>query len=308
MEVSRVHFGIAFDGWRRFDSRTYDPAIYVSYRRTFSALVATLAATPISPQYDTGGFALGCQAYTFKTFTAFEAIDKTAQAGGKVIEFFPGQKLSADRPGAKLDQHMSDDDLAALKTKLGQAGIIAVNYGVVGGAARANGGRFLNSPKNSTSTASPPNRSTNWISSRSWSRSSTSALAFTSMNGVTTIRATKCGTPIMSFPLSRTATAASAPAPTPAIGWLPAWTRWNPSSCSKAASSVAISRTKMSWAREGHCVPYGTGVGKIKEILDELKAQAFHGNISIEYEFNWDNSVPDVKQCVDFVRAYGEKP
>jgi hypothetical protein len=48
-------------------------------------------------------------------------------------------------------------------------------------------------------------------------------------------------------------------------------------------------------------------VGKVKEILDELKAQGFQGNISIEYEYNWMNSVPDVKQCVDFVRDHGAK-
>jgi len=57
----------------------------------------------------------------------------------------------------------------------------------------------------------------------------------------------------------------------------------------------------------GHCVPFGTGIGKCGEILDELKAQGFKGNISIEYEYNWLNSVPDVKQCVEFVREHGKK-
>ena len=41
--------------------------------------------------------------------------------------------------------------------------------------------------------------------------------------------------------------------------------------------------------------------------LAELKRQNFTGNISIEYEFNWDNSVPDIKQCIDFVRAWKAK-
>jgi sugar phosphate isomerase/epimerase len=98
-----------------------------------ASTLTQLSAMDIPAQYDTGGFALGCQAYTFNRFTAFEAIDKTAEAGGKMIEFYPGQKLSADRPGAKLDHNMSDADLDALKGKLAQAGIIAVNYGVVGG-------------------------------------------------------------------------------------------------------------------------------------------------------------------------------
>ena len=65
------------------------------------ALALTLSAqaeTKIPDEYKTGGFFIGCQAYTFNRFTVFEAIEKTAAAGGKVIEFFPGQKLSKDEP------------------------------------------------------------------------------------------------------------------------------------------------------------------------------------------------------------------
>src|SRR3984957_14957263 len=91
----------------------------------FAFTLAQVSAMDIPSQYDTGGFAVGVQAWTFKDFPAFEAIDKTVAAGGKVIEFFPGQKLSADRPGAKLDHHTTDEDMAALKAKLAQAGIIA---------------------------------------------------------------------------------------------------------------------------------------------------------------------------------------
>jgi sugar phosphate isomerase/epimerase len=49
---------------------------------------------------------------------------------------------------------------------------------------------------------------------------------------------------------------------------------------------------------------YGTGVSDIKGILDELKRQNFEGHISIEYENNWDHSVPDVAQCIGFVRGW----
>jgi sugar phosphate isomerase/epimerase len=55
-----------------------------------------------------------------------------------------------------------------------------------------------------------------------------------------------------------------------------------------------------------HDVPYGQGVSGVKEVLDELKAQHFEGNISVEYEYHWTTSVPEIKQCIDFVRAYGE--
>lgn len=57
----------------------------------------------------------------------------------------------------------------------------------------------------------------------------------------------------------------------------------------------------------GHDVPFGQGIGDVEKILDELRAQGFDGNISIEYEHNWDNNVGDIAQCIDFVREYGKK-
>ena len=53
-----------------------------------------------------------------------------------------------------------------------------------------------------------------------------------------------------------------------------------------------------------HDTIFGTGITDMAGVLAELKRQKFTGNISIEYEFNWDNSVPDIKQCIDFVRAW----
>jgi sugar phosphate isomerase/epimerase len=49
-----------------------------------------------------------------------------------------------------------------------------------------------------------------------------------------------------------------------------------------------------------HDVPWGTGVGKTKEIMAELKRQHFHGAFCVEYEYHWDNSSPEIAQCVKF--------
>jgi hypothetical protein len=54
-----------------------------------------------------------------------------------------------------------------------------------------------------------------------------------------------------------------------------------------------------------HDVPYGTGAADVPGILEELRAQGFSGNISIEYEYHWENSSPEVGQCIGFVRGYG---
>src|SRR5215472_6586566 len=92
---------------------------------------ALRAENKIPDEYKTGGFFIGCQAYTFNRFTVFEAIDKTVEAGGRVIEFFPGQKLSKDEPNVKWDHNVSDETIAKVKAKLAESKIVPVNYGVV---------------------------------------------------------------------------------------------------------------------------------------------------------------------------------
>src|SRR5438093_1356092 len=91
-----------------------------------AAALGTFAATPLSDDLKQGGFAIGPQAYSFNRFTAFEAIEKAQQAGAKCIEFYPGQKLSKEKPDAKLHHTMSDADFAALQAKLAQHGVKAV--------------------------------------------------------------------------------------------------------------------------------------------------------------------------------------
>jgi sugar phosphate isomerase/epimerase len=53
-----------------------------------------------------------------------------------------------------------------------------------------------------------------------------------------------------------------------------------------------------------HDRPFGTGVVDIVAILDEVRKHGFAGNVSIEYEHNWETNGPEVAQCVGFLRAY----
>lgn len=51
---------------------------------------------------------------------------------------------------------------------------------------------------------------------------------------------------------------------------------------------------------EQHDVIWGTGVCNVDGILKELRRQNFKGLFSIEYEYNWENSVPDIQQCISY--------
>src|SRR5438270_1610217 len=90
------------------------------------------AEQKIPAECKSGGFFVGCQAWTWNHFTVFEAIEKTAQAGGKVIEFYPGQKLSPEEPNVTWDQNASPETIQKVKTKLAEFHITPVNFGVVG--------------------------------------------------------------------------------------------------------------------------------------------------------------------------------
>lgn len=97
------------------------------------ALLAVAAALPASPLPESArqdGWFIGTQAWTFRMHTAFDAIARTKETGGKVIELFPGQAL---KPGSSVKVHhtMPDDALAELKAECERQGILPVSYGVV---------------------------------------------------------------------------------------------------------------------------------------------------------------------------------
>jgi sugar phosphate isomerase/epimerase len=54
------------------------------------------------------------------------------------------------------------------------------------------------------------------------------------------------------------------------------------------------------YGMDAHDVPWGTGVGKTRQIMEELKRQHFRGAFCVEYEYHWDDSSPEIAQCIKF--------
>ena len=54
-------------------------------------------------------------------------------------------------------------------------------------------------------------------------------------------------------------------------------------------------------------VVWGTGVLNVKEILEELKRQNFKGYFTIEYEANWENNLPEIKESIDYFNKTSEE-
>ncbi|MEJ5055223.1 sugar phosphate isomerase/epimerase family protein [Sphingobacterium sp. MYb382] len=55
--------------------------------------------------------------------------------------------------------------------------------------------------------------------------------------------------------------------------------------------------------KKAHDVHWGTGKLPLEAVIKELKRQKFKGMLSAEYEYNWENNAPDVKQSVKNFRA-----
>jgi sugar phosphate isomerase/epimerase len=49
-----------------------------------------------------------------------------------------------------------------------------------------------------------------------------------------------------------------------------------------------------------HDVPWGTGVCDVKGMLTEVHRQKFRGLFYVEYEHNWENSLPEIAQSVKY--------
>jgi len=275
-----------------------------------SATLATTASPRVESKIPdackTGGFFIGCQAYTFNRFTVFEAIEKTAQAGGKVIEFYPGQTLSKEEPAVKWDHNASPETLQKVKDKLAACKVKAVNYGVV------------NIPKDEAEAR------------KIFEFAKTLSLygiTTESVEAIDTIEKLvkeydiqvgfhnhpkRANDPnyhmwdpkyVLSVVKDRDARIGS-------CADTGHWVRsgLNPLECLRILKGRIISSHLKDLNEMGpgaHDVPYGAGVSDVPALLTELKAQRFAGNISIEYEYHWENSTPEVGQCVGFVRGYG---
>ena len=54
-------------------------------------------------------------------------------------------------------------------------------------------------------------------------------------------------------------------------------------------------------------VVWGKGILNVKGILEELKRQNFKGYFTIEYEANWDNNLPEIKESIEYFNQVADE-
>ncbi len=267
------------------------------------------AADKLPKSTKVGKFPLGCQAYTFNRYTAFEAIEKAHQAGGKTIEFFLWQKFSPDHPNVELNALLPDNLIEELKAKLKKENVVATSayFGNAAfekktpeeqEAALRKVFEFAKKMKFVALTGEPPASGFDLVEKLCKEydirfclhnhRKDDNKPDYKNWDPNYTASVMKNRDKRMGFCLDTGHLIRSGLKSVDALKIL--------------QGRVFSLHLKDPITQTGEDTIFGEGVGEVKEVLQELRRQKFDGFISIEYENNWTNSVPDVKRCVEFVR------
>jgi sugar phosphate isomerase/epimerase len=254
-----------------------------------------------APNAEKLGWRLGCQAYSFNKFTFYEAIDKNASIGLHYIEAYPGQKLSAEKPDVKVGDGMSADVRGEVKRRLADKGVKLVNFGVVG----------LWDPKAKDDKA--PRKIFDFARDMGIETivSEPPPEAFDTLDRLCEeyqINIALHNHPEPSFYWNYQTVLDACKGHSKRIGACADTGHWmrsgiNPLDAIKALEGHIISfhfKDLDAYGRSGHDVPWGTGKADVKALLAEIYRQKIKAVFSIEYEYNWLNSLPEIAQGVEY--------
>lgn len=244
------------------------------------------------------GWTLSAHTYTFNRFTLAEALEKTASAGLRTIEAYNGQALGGGLEGT-FNFGMDAEARKAVKKLLKKNKIKLVAIGVVNGNsdeqwrqlfafAKDMGIRYINTEPKAEFLPLIGQLATEY----------------------------KIHVGIHNHPEPSTywhpdvVLDAIAQANSPYVGACADIGHWvrsglDPVACLQQFEGHLKSmhfKDLKEKARQTHDVHWGTGVANVPAIIAELKRQNFKGNISAEYEHNWDDNAGDVAQSVQNFR------
>jgi sugar phosphate isomerase/epimerase len=259
-----------------------------------SAMIQDQANTPDSSLAEKYGWKLGVQTYSFNRFTFFEAVEKAAAIGLKYVEAYPGQTISGDFEG-KMGPGMTEEQIQQVQQKLQQAGVQIIAFGVTGLSANEEESR----------------KTFDWCKKFNVQVINTEVRenAFDTLEKLCEEYQIKIGIhnhPKPSYYWDPETVKAAIEGRSHWIGACADTGHWirsgrEPLECLKVLEGRIVSfhfKDLHQSAPNAHDVPWGQGVANVPGLLAEMKRQNFQGPVSIEYEHNWLNSLPEIKECV----------
>lgn len=269
------------------------------------------AAEPLPESAKVGEFYAGCQAYTFRLFDVMTALDKIAAAGGKTVEFFPGQILdkTVDEK-LKFDHNTTVEQRAPVKAKLKALGLTPTGYGVVRLANNEAEMRkifdFAKDMSIGVVVSEPAEDAFDLI--EKIVKEYDIKMAIHNHPKRPLDRAYRYWDPeyVLSLVKDRDARLGSCAD----IGH---WVR----SGVKPVDAIRLLKGRIFDSHvkdltafgdpKAHDMIWGTGQSDIPAVLNAFKEVGFHGPLAAEYEHNWEDNLPDVTKCLEFVKNFKTK-
>lgn len=245
---------------------------------------------------------LGAQAYTFNRFTFFEAVDKIKACGLDYVEAFPGQIIGGGIEG-KMDYNMPAETRKEILKKLKEKDVKLVAFGVVNADSEGEWKKLFEFAKamgirNITSEPHPDHLT-----------------LISSLCDKYNINLAIHNHPKPSRYWRPDIALAAIKGKSKRLGVYADIGHWIRSGLDPVASLQKLEghiiqlhfKDLNKKAPNAHDVIWGQGVANVEGVLQELKKQGFQGVFSVEYEYNWDNNVPEVTESVAYFRATVKK-
>lgn len=262
-----------------------------------SCLLAVLSTAVFAQDGIPADWQLGSQAYTFRLFSLEETLEKLNSIGVRYVELYPGQKINKTGE-ATTNFSASKADLETIKNLLEKYDVEAVAYGVV----------------------SPGDE--DWPAVFEFAKSLgigiiTSEPRPNQLDLVEKL----CEEHQIKLAIHNH--------PLPSLYWHPEvplrllegrsklmgvcadvghWVRsgLDPVEALRQLEGRVISlhlKDLSEWGvRAAHDVPWGKGNSNIAGVLHELHRQEFKGVFSAEYEHNWENNLPEVRESMEYFK------
>lgn len=264
----------------------------------FAMLLAAAGCSPKESVAERNGWKLAVQSYTFHKFSLEEALDKTAELGVKYIEAYPGHRLGEKWGDQVFGYGMDETTRKEILDLAESKGVKIVGSGVFVPSAPSEWEeefQFAKSMGLEYISAEPAME--DWDLVEKLSNDYGIAVSVHNHPKPSTYWTPDSLLIAVSGRSKRLGSCAD-------VGH---WKRCglDQLECLRRLDGRIISLHFKDIAPEdaeggSHDVIWGTGVLDVPAMLGILKGQGFKGYFAIEYEYNWDNSVPDIRKCIDY--------
>lgn len=275
---------------------------------SFSILIVFLFTGSLISQAQTSspaeklGWKVASQAYTFRLFTLEETLDKLNDLGVKYVELYGGQTIGAGIEG-ETDFKMSPEKRKQLKNLLASKGITPVAFGVTSGRNEEEWNQLFEFAKDlgiEVITSEPNFGDLDLIESLCKKYNIKVAIHNHPLP-------TRFWHPKIALSLLE--------GRSKLIGICADIGHWVRSGLDPVESLQEVEERLICFhfkdlnkfgERDAHDVPWGIGMSNISGVMHEMKRQGFKGHLSIEYEHNWENNVPDIRESLEYFNRVAE--